>query len=186
MLPSTVPLSPAREAASGRGTWGWTIPPTCRWCLRAAPSSRKGEVEGIPPGTRTRRWRSLPSALLPARRAKPTGGARCRHQLLQPARRRQLRRFAGCWQGNLLEWMGNVRVTYRNSHAVCLSTHTHAWEGRRSGRQTNRQSNPRNPILLQKQGLERRGGVADETYLELVVLFRAQGQDALDWIHVVR
>lgn len=64
---------------------------------------------------------------------KAHGRRTIRHQLLQPARRRQLRQFAGCWQGNFLERMANVRVTYRNSHTefyfVCQHVHAHGKEG---------------------------------------------------------
>lgn len=135
MLSSTVPLSPTSEAASGGGTWGQTIPPDPLMIFACSFLRPWGCSGGNPPGGRDPHGTKPPSR--PPARAPckaPGGGARYRHHLAQPARRRRrLRHSAGCWQGNLLAWMANVRVTYRNRHAafcfVCQPVHRHGREG---------------------------------------------------------
>lgn len=112
--------------------------PTDDLCVQLPPAMG-AQWREPPRGEETPMGRSLPAALLPARPAKPPGGARYRHHLPQPARKRWLRHSAGCWQGNLLAWMANVRVTYRNRRAafcfVCQPVHRHGREGGASTKQ---------------------------------------------------
>lgn len=67
-----------------------------------------------------------PTALLAARRAKPTGGAGYRQRLLQAGGSWQLGQAAGCWQGELLDaWQMHRERTETVTLRPALSDNTY-------------------------------------------------------------